>query len=49
MRQVETGLSSAGKVQVLRGLQAGDTVVSSGQFMLDSEARLLRLSVEELN
>lgn len=39
-RTIKTGVSGAGQVQVLEGLRAGETVVSSGQFMLDSESRL---------
>jgi hypothetical protein len=39
-RTIKTGLSGAGQVQVLEGLRAGETVVTSGQFMLDSESRL---------
>ncbi|MBC7438036.1 MAG: efflux RND transporter periplasmic adaptor subunit [Bdellovibrionales bacterium] len=38
--QVETGIESAGQTQVLRGLQAGQRVVVSSQFLIDSEASL---------
>lgn len=39
--QVTTGVSSGdGFVQVLSGLQEGDQVVTSAQFMLDSESKL---------
>ena len=33
-------LSEAGKVQVLVGLAEGETVVVSGQFLLDSESNI---------
>ncbi|ACN13169.1 RndB [Desulforapulum autotrophicum HRM2] len=40
-RQITTGVYLAeGKVQVLTGLKPGETVVVSGQFLLDSESRL---------
>ncbi len=40
-RVVQTGLvDGVGHVQVLAGLQAGDDVVTSGQFLLDSESRM---------
>jgi multidrug efflux pump subunit AcrA (membrane-fusion protein) len=40
-RTVQTGLSDdQGYVQVLSGLQEGETIVTSAQFMLDSESKL---------
>ena len=40
-RRVEVGMEDdEGRVQVLAGLAAGDVVVTSGQFLLDSESRL---------
>ncbi len=40
-REVELGLSLDGnRVQVLSGLGPGETVVTSGQFLLDSESKL---------
>jgi Cu(I)/Ag(I) efflux system membrane fusion protein/cobalt-zinc-cadmium efflux system membrane fusion protein len=40
-REVILGLTvDAGKVQVLTGLAPGETVVTSGQFLLDSESKL---------
>ncbi len=39
-RQVTTGAKLDGKVVVLSGLQPGETVVSSGNFLIDSESRL---------
>jgi Cu(I)/Ag(I) efflux system membrane fusion protein len=45
--EVAAGGNRAGRVEILQGLQAGDEVVVSGQFLLDSEsslqASLLRL------
>ncbi|WP_419736451.1 efflux RND transporter periplasmic adaptor subunit [Pseudomonas sp. COR18] len=38
--QVRLGLESNGQVAVLQGLQAGQKVVASGQFLIDSEASL---------
>ncbi len=40
-RDVETGVSTDdGKVQILAGLEPGEIVVTSGQFLLDSEANM---------
>lgn len=39
-RAVETGWRSGGRVQILKGLAAGDRIVVSGQFLLDSETRM---------
>ena len=38
--EVKTGLEQAGMTEVTEGLSAGQTVVVSGQFLLDSEANL---------
>ena len=37
---VTTGITSAGWTQILHGVKAGDSVVTSGQFLIDSEASL---------
>jgi RND family efflux transporter MFP subunit len=37
---VHTGLSADGRTQVLHGLDGGERVVTSAQFLIDSEARL---------
>lgn len=37
---VETGMAADGLVEVLSGLEAGDEVVISGQFLIDSESSL---------
>ncbi|WP_192457194.1 efflux RND transporter periplasmic adaptor subunit [Musicola keenii] len=39
-RQVQIGATQDGFAEVLSGLNAGDTVVTSGQFLIDSEASL---------
>ena len=35
---VETGIESGDRVAILSGLEEGDTVVTSGQFLIDSES-----------
>lgn len=37
---VETGQEHEGRTEILAGLDAGETVVASGQFLIDSEASL---------
>ena len=37
---VQTGLSANGRTQVLHGLEGAERVVTSAQFLIDSEARL---------
>jgi Cu(I)/Ag(I) efflux system membrane fusion protein len=37
---VETGVEVAGRTEIRRGLEAGQRVVASGQFLIDSEASL---------
>ena len=39
-REIKTGLKADGSVEVLRGLKAGENVVSSANFLIDSEAQL---------
>ncbi|MFQ5501085.1 MAG: efflux RND transporter periplasmic adaptor subunit [Phycisphaerae bacterium] len=40
-RDIQVGVEGeGGKVEVLLGLEAGDVVVTSGQFMLDTESKL---------
>jgi len=46
--QVETGREGGGKTEILRGLAAGEKVVASGQFLLDSEASLTGIAVRPL-
>ncbi len=38
--EVETGSTENGQTAILRGLEAGQKVVASGQFLIDSEANL---------
>jgi Cu(I)/Ag(I) efflux system membrane fusion protein len=38
--QVRTGMENEGRTQILSGLKAGDQVVVSGQFLIESEASL---------
>jgi len=35
---VQTGITSGARIEILSGLNEGDTIVTSGQFLLDSEA-----------
>jgi len=37
-RAVRTGISSGEQIEILQGLTEGETVVTSGQFLLDAEA-----------
>lgn len=46
--EVQTGMEADGKVAIVRGLQAGQRVVLSGQFLLDSEAGLAGVEVQTL-
>ncbi|MCY4674676.1 MAG: efflux RND transporter periplasmic adaptor subunit [Bacteroidetes bacterium] len=39
-REVRTGVTAEGLVQVLSGLEEGDRIVTSAQFLIDSEVRL---------
>jgi Cu(I)/Ag(I) efflux system membrane fusion protein len=49
--EVETGQEASGRTEILKGLQEGEQVVASGQFLIDSEASLsgvlARLSQQE--
>jgi Cu(I)/Ag(I) efflux system membrane fusion protein len=38
--EVQTGLESADRTEIVNGLTAGQKVVVSGQFLIDSEASL---------
>ena len=46
--EVRTGPENDGQTAILQGLQEGQQVVSSGQFLLDSEASLKGLDVTPL-
>jgi membrane fusion protein, copper/silver efflux system len=39
-QEVKLGMSAGGYVQVVAGLQAGQTIVTSSQFLIDSESNL---------
>jgi multidrug efflux pump subunit AcrA (membrane-fusion protein) len=39
-RQVETGERMGERVEIVKGLTAGERVVTSGNFLVDSESRL---------
>jgi Cu(I)/Ag(I) efflux system membrane fusion protein len=45
--EVEVGLDSQGRTEIRSGLQAGQKVVVSGQFLIDSEANL-RASINRM-
>jgi Cu(I)/Ag(I) efflux system membrane fusion protein len=46
--EVRLGQEAAGNTQILEGLEEGQQVVASGQFLLDSEASLRGIPVQEL-
>jgi len=48
-RKVTIGLSANGMTQILGGLEVGELVVSSGQFLLDSESKLNEATAKMLN
>ena len=48
-RLIKTGLSSDGKVAVLKGLKEGEEVVTSGQFLIDSESSLREATAKMLD
>lgn len=46
-REVETGWRFGERVEIVRGLRAGDRIVVSGRFLLDSESRMRHTGSEE--
>jgi RND family efflux transporter MFP subunit len=44
-REVQTGWRQNERVQILKGLKEGDTVVSAGTFLVDSESRMQMAAV----
>ena len=46
--EIRTGREGGGKTEVLAGLGAGEKVVASGQFLLDSEASLTGIAARPL-
>jgi len=47
-RLVTLGLSSSGKVIVLKGVKAGEEIVTSAQFLIDSESKLREATAKML-
>jgi len=45
---VETGIESRGQTEIRKGVRDGDSVVVSGQFLIDSEANL-KAALERMN
>lgn len=39
-RRVQTGLTGSGRTEIITGVEAGELIVVSGQFLLDSESAL---------
>jgi Cu(I)/Ag(I) efflux system membrane fusion protein len=39
-REIQTGVKAEGFIEVIKGLQAGEKVASSANFLIDSEAKL---------
>jgi hypothetical protein len=46
-REVKTGVVADGYVQILEGIEEGETVVTSSQFLIDSESNL-RAAIDEM-
>ena len=47
-RTVKLGIASEGQVQVLEGLYAGEEIVTSSQFLIDSESKLREATAKML-
>ena len=47
-RDVTLGVSARGLVQVIEGVSAGETVVTSSQFLIDSESKLREATAKML-
>lgn len=45
-REVETGITTGDRIEILSGLEPGDRVVTSGNFLVAAEARL-KLALEQ--
>ena len=48
-RKVMIGVSANGKIQIVNGLDEGEIVVSSGQFLIDSESKLKEATAKMLD
>ena len=46
--EVRPGREGGGQTEILEGLAAGEKVVASGQFLLDSEASLTGIAARKL-
>ena len=46
--EVKAGREGGGQTEILEGLAAGEKVVASGQFLLDSEASLTGIAARKL-
>ena len=47
-REVKLGVSAGGLVQILEGVKAGEEVVTSSQFLIDSESKLREATAKML-
>jgi len=47
-REVKLGVNSQGLVQVIEGVAAGEEVVTSSQFLIDSESKLREATAKML-
>jgi len=48
-RKVIIGVESEGQVQILEGIKAGEIVVTSSQFLIDSESKLKEATAKMMN
>lgn len=48
-RRVTVGVSANGQTQIVSGLNEGETVVTSGQFLIDSESKLKEATAKMLD
>jgi Cu(I)/Ag(I) efflux system membrane fusion protein len=47
-REVRTGVTAAGMTQILEGVEPGEVVVTSSQFLIDSESKLREATAKML-
>lgn len=47
--EVRTGVESGGKTEILAGLQPGEKIIASGQFLIDSEASLSGIAARPIS
>ncbi|MDX8386109.1 MAG: efflux RND transporter periplasmic adaptor subunit [Gallionella sp.] len=48
-RKVTVGVSANGQIQIVEGLEEGDIVVTSSQFLIDSESKLKEATAKMIN